>query len=370
VKAFGIVQRRWALSVALVLALGTPNVLLGQPATAELDRRVADALKHNGRRMLSSDRQSTWEILHGVLGFGGDFRIRAGLNGSVVRAVDFICNEASVGGQRLFFTVPHGVKALEGYGAQGHPDQFLAIFAQADVPLTQSIKVDGAVFKVADLVSQAQADYDAGREASWTLIALVTYLPLNAVWTNQAGRPLTIADLVAAEVDVQPQTAACGGTHNLYALAYALRRYKASGAAITGAWQQAETKLAQYVQLARSYQNRDGSFSSNYFVGPGWPSDPETVLYSTGHMLEWLMIALPESEWHQPWIANAFEALLTAHERVKTHSVDCGSLYHACHALRLYQQGRRAMNEKGLAGNGRDEQLHGLVRLPRVEQAH
>jgi hypothetical protein len=337
----------WVFSTVLVL-VAVPAFVWGQSTNAGLDERAAAALEHNGRRLLSSEQHSTWDIMHGVLGYGADFRIRVGSKGRIVRAVDFICSEATVGGQPPFFAASHGVKAIEGAGAQGHPDQFLAILAQIDVPRTQPIKIDGVTHTLADLVSQAQADYEAGHEASWTLIALATYLPIDASWKNQSGTPYTIADLVSAEVAVEPRGAACGGTHNLYALAYALARHQASDGTLTGVWQQADSKLAQYVQLARAYQNPDGSFSSNYFVGPGSSSDPETVLYTTGHMLEWLMIDLPDSEWQQPWVTNAIGALVSAFDRVKTQPVGCGALYHACHALRLYQQRRLALSKPGL----------------------
>lgn len=340
--AFAVPKRFLVLSALLVLA-GVPALVWGQSRTAELDDRVASVLEHNGRRLLSTEQHSTWDIMHGVLGFGKDFRIRVGSKGQIMRAVDFICGEASVGGQPLLSAGPYGVKVIEGYGAQGHPDQFLGILAQIDVPASQPIKIDGATHRLAELVSQAQADYDVGHEASWTLISLVTYLPINADWKNQFGRELTIADLVAAEVAVDPSGAACGGTHNLYALAYALARHKASGGALTGVWQQADSKLAEYVKLARDYQNPDGSFSSNYFVGPGSSSDPETVLYTTGHMLEWLMIDLSDAECQQPWVTNAVQALVSAFDRVKSQPVGCGALYHACHALRLYQQRRLAV---------------------------
>jgi len=361
VNTFAIPKRSSFLS-AVVVFIGVPALVCGQPSMAQLDQRVALALEHNGRRVLSTERHSTWDIMHGVLGFGADFPIRVGSKGRIMRAVDFICSEATVGGQPLFSVGPKGAKAIEGYGAQGHPDQFLAILAQTDVPASQPIKIDGATHTVVELVSEAQVDYDVGHEASWTLIALATYLPINATWKNQSGRQLTIADLVSAEVAVEPRGAACGGTHNLYALAFALARHKASGGTLIGEWQQADAKLAEYVQLARAYQNPDGSFSSNYFVGPGSSSDPETVLYTTGHMLEWLTIDLPDSEWQQPWVTNAFQALVSAFERVKAQPVSCGALYHACHALRLYHQRRLALKQhlNWHATTGRVE-LWGLV---------
>lgn len=328
------------------LMFSVPHMGLGQSKSVELDRHVSESLKYNARRMLSSDKNSAWQIVHGVLGIGEEFQIRDASQGTIVRAVDYLCQEARVENRRLFYVTPHGLEPIYGYGAEGHPDQILAIFAQVNLPLTQSIRVDGASYTVADLVSQSQARYRRGNEGSWTLIALASYLPLNSTWTNQYGQSLSIADLVAAEATTDPSTAPRGGTHNLYALAYALGHHKASGATLTGVWRQADAKLAEHVRLVREYQNGDGSYSVNYFSGPGWSQNTKTVLYTTGHTLEWLLIYLPYAELNQPWVTKGVDALLEGFERLKSESIECGALYYACHALRLYQQRRLSVAQQ------------------------
>ena len=49
-------------------------------------------------------------------------------------------------------------------------------------------------------------------------------LPLDAVWKNSRGQTLDIPGLLAAELKSDPAEAACGGTHGLHAVSFALQK--------------------------------------------------------------------------------------------------------------------------------------------------
>ncbi len=309
----------------------------------------ADALKEHlehvldltRRRYLIAGRHTPWQIFHGILAFGRDFMIK-GPDDRVIPAIDYVCRHATLDDQRIFQPTRYGLRVLSSGATEGHPDQFLAVFAMNNVPIDYPIIVGDLQYQVHHLVTQAQYDYYWGREASWTLIALSTYLSPDTRWRNKYNDVVSVEQIVRYEVSLPPDGAPCAGTHNLYALAHALREAerKSKGTELTGVWQAARDKLHRYVQLTRQLQSSDGSFVAAFRRHALSADDPEDVMYATGHTLEWLVLFLPEDELQSRWIEQAVERLLTAFDVTATDPVRCGPLYHAAHALRLYYERR------------------------------
>jgi hypothetical protein len=299
--------------------------------------RINHALDLSRRRYLSTDQHSPWQIFHGILAFGQEFQLRRASSQDFVNAIEFELNEAQIGGRRLFTPTAYGLEPIGGLSMEGHPDQFLAKMALSGVALDRPIVYGDRKYTIADLVRQAQHDYYSGQEASWTLISFATYLPLDATWQNPYGR-FRIDDLVKSEVGVHTPSGACGGTHNLFALAYALERYRDQGRTPSGVWVEAAEKLERYRRMTQSYQNRDGLFSTDYYLSPSWSGDPVTQLETSGHTLEWLAVALSDDQFNEPWISAAVDGLLGAFERTSRQPIDCGALYHGAHGLMLYRQ--------------------------------
>ncbi|MFW6124934.1 MAG: hypothetical protein ACOC46_02190 [Pirellulales bacterium] len=331
------------------LTAQTPPLAGDSTPEAILQRRLADALDLTRRRYLRAGVHTPWQVFHGIIAFGTEFSIRPPSSDELVNAVEFMCTDARVSGRRLLVPTRYGLEPIEGTAMEGHPDQFLAILAQSGVPIDFPVLVDGQQYRVEHLVTQAQSDYTTGQEASWTLIALATYLPPDARWSNRYGSAVEIEDLVAAEVGVEPVTAACGGTHNLYALAYGLNRQLAAGRSLTAPWQRAAQKIDTYISYTRSLQNADGHFSSRYYEGRGRARDFAHRIETTGHTLEWLSLALSDEELEQGWVTRGVEALLDAFEATRSVPLDCGALYHGAHALALYRDRRfgPAPNDQG-----------------------
>ncbi len=105
---------------------------------------------------------------------------------------------------------------------------------------------------------------------------------------------------------------------------------------MTGVWKEIPAKLAKYTELAHRYQNPDGSFSTESFKGPGHVPDVNRRINTTGHILEWLSLWLPQDELRSPWVQEAAGALTVLIFDGANQSLDGGSLYHAAHGLHLY----------------------------------
>src|SRR5262249_46160500 len=128
----------------------------------------------------------------------------------------------------------------------------------------------------------------------------------------------------------------CGGTHRLFGFTWALHLHLAKGGKKTAVWQEAEAKIKKYKNLARELQNTDGSFSTDYFNGKANSLRSDRI-NTTGHVFEWLALALDADELLEPWVKNAGWALSQMILDAKGDPVPGGSLFHATHGLHIYR---------------------------------
>jgi hypothetical protein len=181
-----------------------------------------------------------------------------------------------------------------------------------------------------------RARVNQNQELSWTILVIGQYLGTDCVWTNAFGERLRYEDLLRYELDLPVEDAPCGGTHRLFDLAWVYQLHEVRGGKLSGVWQEVPAKTAKYRDLARKYQNADGSFSTNFFRGAGNASDKQLRINTTGHTLEWLALALTDPELKEPWVQDAANALAMMILEQQGAPIEGGSLYHAVHGLILY----------------------------------
>ena len=102
----------------------------------------------------------------------------------------------------------------------------------------------------------------------------------------------------------------------------------------------AEDKLNESIVTIRKFQNPDGSFSCNYTERSGQTKDVGASISATGHMLEVLAYALPESQLSEPWVERSVERLCNLLHATRNLDLDCGGLYHSLSGLRIYYKRR------------------------------
>jgi hypothetical protein len=313
---------------------------------ADLCARIEKVLAHarNDRR-LDASVHGAWQVVHGILAFGPDFPIAH--DGQTSAALDYLLGGGPLTGWQLR-PGDHGVLAVVEEGSttgQGHPDQWLGYLSQCGltgIPLDTRLVVGGRDYTVGDLLEQAQADIQPGKEATWTLMALATYLPPDASWQAADGTRWTTERVVQMEADADLSASACGGAHRLYGIALALKKHlSATGASpdrLSGGWAAAADAIADAIDRARRFQQADGSFSTHFFDRPGTSADVFAKLGATGHIFEVLALTLDDDELSEPWITRSADRLVTLLERTSDVDVECGALYHAIHGLLLYKQ--------------------------------
>ena len=342
------------ITTALPLAAQDSTSPAAKPVAKPLDplaQQVDRAIDVSSRRFLTIEHHSPWQILHGVLALRQNFVINqpGGKPGERVRALDWITRGASYRGTPLFRRTAYGAEAqpfTQPYEFEGHPNQFLAILTMSRLPAEHQFAVAGSPdqqkVSIAELVKHAQARVNDLEEITWTLWALSHYLPPEARWMNAAGEPWSIERLVQIQTSEDPDDAACGGTHGLYALTYARNRYRdANKGQVRGAWLEADQKIRRHIEEARIYQNEDGTFSASYFLGPHQSHQFQERIETSGHTLEWLVQAASDQQLRSDWMRRAVAAMAGDLIRHSDTTVQCGPLYHALHGLVLYRERTR-----------------------------
>jgi hypothetical protein len=328
-----------------------------------LKDRIDTAIKHIAERELET-AHSFWSVFHGILGNGLDTMMTDPETNKRHKALDIVRLE----GHRIkgLEFIPMGDDGVEVHIArdtigQGHQDQFVAEMVQWGLspeaeflvyeldPKTKQAVLDPKTkqpksrsYRFADFLrySKARASLTREQELSWAIVIIAEHYGTDLTWTNKDGEQITFEEIVRYELK-QPieveQISVCGGTHRLFGLTWALHRHLGRGGKATGVWKEIQDKLDQYARKARKLQNPDGSFSTDYFRGRGKADNINQRIATTGHILEWLALALPEKELQAAWMQEAANRLCLMILENAKRGIDTGPLYHAAHGLHLYR---------------------------------
>jgi hypothetical protein len=315
------------------------------PPPDELRDRIDKMVDHTrDNRTLKTDTHNAWQIVHGILPYGKDFKVEH--NGQLIGALEYLLEGGELKGWDLR-PGDKGVIAILAPGskeAQGHPDQWIGYLSQCNLAPDDKLVVGGKDYEVGDLMKQALWDVKPGMEGSWTLMAASTYFPADHKWTASDGQEWTTERLAVMEsgAPLVGAEAACGGTHRLYALSRAINRHLQDtgtpSSKLTGGWKKVDSVVQDCVKKARAYQQPNGSFSTNFFARAGSSPDIDNTLHATGHTLEWLVVALDDNQFNQDWVTAAVVKVVQLLEENQDRELDCGALYHAARGLMLYRQ--------------------------------
>lgn len=330
----------------------TEIVPVSAVAVDPLQTLVEDAINVTSRRMLTADVNTPWQIAHGVLALRDQYYLKT-TDGKTVKALDWISSGPTFAGKPWFVTTTFGGKGqpfTEPYHFEGHPNQFLALFTLARLPREFEFTAaeNGRKFTIADWIHNAKMECNDHEEMTWTLWSLAFYIEPDAEWYNKDGEQWSMERLIRKQMQTPVTKAACGGNHGLFAIACARNAYLQAGNPLRGVWLEGHMYLQKYIQIARQWQNSDGSFSSQWYKSSEHSDDIARRLSTTGHCLEFLMVVLPQSEINQPWIRNAVNRIgrdLVDNQAEPIGGKGVGGMYHALNALTIYRD-RMGWNKK------------------------
>ena len=317
-------------------------------ADVELRQRIDQSIAGARRRTMNPQVNNAWQIVHGVMCFGRELQVNN--QGKVEPALPWLLAGGELKGWE-FVPGEKGLKDVEEPGSksgEGHDDQWLGYLSQCGIGADEPIQVKDQTFKVADLVTQAQWDVREGMEATWTVMAFSKYLPLDAKWPARDGQEWSLERLVGMEAAQDLGGSACGGSHRLYGITCALNRYIEEGGEAAAKqlaagqapsdWQAAYNKVLDSIAKAHEFQQPDGGFSTNFFARSGSSPDISLRLNSSGHVFEFLAMALPDEELKADWMRRAAIFLCDLLDATVDEDLECGGLYHAVHGLILYRE--------------------------------
>jgi hypothetical protein len=298
------------------------------------------AIEVTSKRYLTANAHSPWQIFHSILALHETCQLRLG--NEKVNAIEWLSTaEPQFNKQPWMFLTPHGAKFQPYnnilYHFEGHPGQFLALLSESNLPLDHEFKVEGKVVTLNDVVNNTMKEVNSREEVTWVLWALQHHLKPDAVWVNQANETWSIEKLVQMETAHPVVGAPCGGNHRLFALTRARDKYLKTGERLRGVWLEADQKIKKHIEIARSLQNRDGSFSGDWYRGPQHTSDLNQRFNTTGHTMEFLAISLPDARLNEPWVRNAVWMLANELIYYKNNEITAGPLFHTLDALILYR---------------------------------
>lgn len=305
-------------------------------AEVERQQEIARCLAIYYMRPVDADSLRPWSIMHGLLAYGQESRVVS--RGKLVSALEYLCSNQLGNDRRLLNTTDGRLNANIGPGVQGHPGQFLAMLAQSDVPIDQQIVVDGRRFTVRDLIEAEKLGCRAKTELTFRLIGLSHYLRTSARWKNSLGEEWSIDRILREELAQPVNGAACGGTHRLMGISYAVRMHELDGGEFDKLWKSAEKYVSDYHKYTFSLQNTDGSFSTEWFERKDASRSAKKRVYTTGHILEWLAWSLPDDQLDDPRLTRAVDYLTNLLLNAPGYEVDIGPRGHALRALRIYQE--------------------------------
>lgn len=305
-----------------------------------LRSKVRQVLKHYYNRPLSAADRSPWEVMHGMLAFEVHSRVlQPGPKNQPITAVGWLCFNQPCRERTLMYLNEDGdLRVKVGPALQGHHGQLLALLAQSRVRSDYPLKVEGKDFTVADLIEVEKLTCYPKTELTFKLIGLQRYLNIEDTWVNDQGMQWDFPKLIAEEMAQPVRTAACGGTHRLAGLALAVKKRRASGLPVDGQYAAAQKFVANYQNYAYRLQNSDGSFSTDWFKGPGADPDIDRRLKTTGHQLELMLYAGSEAQLHDYRTVRAVNYLTNIMHANRTRDWEAGPLGHAIHALVLYDR--------------------------------
>ena len=303
--------------------LGTP---MNVAELQELRGQIRRTLIYYYKRPESVNSRSPWGVMHSLIGYGVDTNLQAGRE--QVNAIGWLCWNGNCRGQRLLRLSNGNLAVNVGPGVQ----------AQAYVPSEFEMRIQGKSFTVDDLIAYEQATCRPRTELTFKLIGLSHYLPSDAEWVSNDGQNWSIARLIEEEIAQPVVGAACGGTHRLMGLTYAVKNRVDEGKPLNGEWKRAEKFLEDFQKYTIGLQNPDGSFSTKWFERREARTDSQRRVQTTGHILEWLICNLPEEHLTSPEIVKAAAYLSNLMYRERGTDWNIGPKGHAIHALNLYDQ--------------------------------
>jgi hypothetical protein len=312
---------------------------------AALRDRVRQVLAMHQKLPFNTQQNTPTEIMGVCLAFGCNSEVSLeGADGQRINAIGCLCYNYPCSGLELLTVAEKHVVAKIGYGYQERPGEFLATLALSGVPVDYGVRVGKTVRKVADLAAAEKLACRTGGEHSLRLVGLSYYVD-EPEWKNDLGETWSIERMIKEEIAEPVVTAPEGGLNRLMGLSYAVARRLKRGQPLAGQFERAAKYTADYQAFAMQMQSADGSWGPYFLAARSTSQEPESQLRTTGRVLEWLAMSLPDKRLEDARVVAAVDYVtsLLGAQRYQWNAPSLStreivSMGHALHALATYDE--------------------------------
>jgi hypothetical protein len=316
-----------------------------KPELASLRDQVRRALAQHQQQALNTRDNSATEIMNYCLGFGCNTEVLLeGPGGRKLNGITCLCWGYPCAGFEMLGPSQDHIVARIGYGYQECPGEFLAMLAMSRVPPTYPIRSGKTTRTVADLVEAEKLSCRSGGDLSLKLIALQYYLE-QPTWKNDLDEDWSLERIIREELAQPVVSTPDGGLNRLMGLSYAVVHRAKHNEPIEGQYQRAQKYISDFHDFALALQNTDGSWGPYLLTARSTSPDPGIQLRSTGRVLEWLAVSLPDERLEDPRVIRAVETVtrLLSSQRYgwnvpSLSTREIGAVGHALHALTMYDE--------------------------------
>ncbi|MDR2115731.1 MAG: hypothetical protein LBP87_05055 [Planctomycetaceae bacterium] len=323
---------------------------------ALLKKSIRTTLIANMKRALTTQNNTPGDVLLMALPYGAEAKIyqptvlmdsrdKTAPKGSYIYSIGTLCWNYPCSGKMLLRSDGKRVFARVGSGFQRRPASFLALLAMSNIMPNYELKVNGGTYSIGHLIASEKAAVSKGVNMSMTLVGLSFYGEAGDQWKNEMGETWNIERMVTEELNRSIDQGSSEVTDWLLGLTAAVKLYEEEGKAIRGPMALAKRQLGTYHEFVLSVQNDQYLWHPKFFLFKGTNSDVYETLYSSGHILRWLLLSLSDRELKDPRVTRAVTSLMSNVNRIPMN-VTTGvltdrqleALALSLHALSIYNQ--------------------------------
>ncbi|MDR0611070.1 MAG: hypothetical protein LBG58_13240 [Planctomycetaceae bacterium] len=341
--------------------LETPSVreiaaMTDAEKAAVLKKSISAALTVNMKRAVTTQNNTPGDILLMALPYGADAKVyqptvlvdqrdKTTPRGSYIYSIGTLCWNYPCSGKTLLRSDGKRVYARVGSGFQRRPASFLALLAMSNIMPNYELKVNGGIYSIGHLIASEKAAVSKGSNMSMALVGLSFYGEAGEQWKNEMGETWNIERMVTEELNRSIDQGSSDVTDWLLGLTAAVKLYEEEGKAVRGPMALAKRQLGTYHEFVLSVQNDQYLWHPKFFLFKGSNPDFYETLYSSGHILRWLLLSLSDKELNDPRVTRAVTSLLSTVNRIPTNLAvgamtdrQLEGLALSLHALSVYYQ--------------------------------
>jgi hypothetical protein len=332
------------------------NFLSDAEKVVQLKESIRATLESNTRRGQNTLANTPNDVLLLTLPYGADARIwqpnpeanprdKNSPKGTAVYSIGALCWNYPCGGKTLLRADGNRIIAKTGFGYQQHAGSLLATMAMSNIMPNYELKIGSGTYTIADLITSEKTAVSRGQNLSHILVGLAFYGNVNEQWKNDLGETWNIERLTTEELNRSIDQGSSDVTDWLLGLTAAVKLYETERKPVRGSLALAKKQIKTYHDFVLSVQNDQYLWHPKFFLYKGTNPDAYETLYSSGHILRWLLLSLPDKELRSSSVVRSVASLTSIVNRIPANITASSmtdrqleALTVSLHALSIYQQ--------------------------------